>query len=92
MTFTTLNIATDGTSQRFALSSAAAADATALDMSEDLALAVANDPDSTTSYPGAANRRVHCTGEIFTIVDLDTDLVLAARRAGRIDEYWASAA
>ena len=72
-----VGLSTDGTMQRFTLSTAAATQADGLGLATHDVLLAANDPDSAHERVSlGASRRVHVRGEITTVVDLDQDLVV----------------
>lgn len=87
-----VNIATDGTLQRYTLSTAAAEQVADLSLNVDEALRAANDPDDTASHAGRPHLRAHVAGEVITVVDTTCDLIVAVRRAEPLDHEWACAA
>ena len=87
-----LGIASDGTLQRFTLSTPAVADAADLDLTEDEVLAVANDPDSADALDRVPHLRAPLGGEIRTLVDTRADLCVWVRGIEPVDDEWAAAA
>lgn len=85
-------LSTDGTLQRFTLSTTAQTAAADLDVAEFDALLAANDPDSAHALGPVSGVRAHVRGDLVTVVDLRHDLVTDVRRAAWLDGGYGAVA
>lgn len=85
-------LSTDGTMQRFTLSTGGRAAAEEQNVTEFDALLAANDPDSAHALGEPTGMRVHVRGEVAAVVSLREDLVTDVRRVVWLDEQFGKVA